>query len=60
MTLRPLILATVLFVAGCGGESTPTTAPATAPKAEGQLPPEVEFDPVTATEMHKKKQKTKP
>jgi hypothetical protein len=58
--LRPLILGIVLFVAGCGGQSTPTTAPATAPKAEGKLPPEVEFDPATATEMHKKNQKPKP
>ena len=59
MTLRLLLLGAVLFVAGCGG-SAPTTAPAPAPKAEGKLPPEVEFDPATASEMHKKNKKSKP
>ena len=58
MLPRLLILSAVLLVAGCG-ESAPTTAPAPAPKADSKLPPEVEFDPATATEMYKKK-KSKP
>lgn len=56
MTLRFLLLFAVLFAAGCGG-----TAPTTAPVAPGaKLPPEAEFDPVTATEKYQKKNKTKP
>ncbi len=56
MTLRLLILGAVLFAAGCG-DTAPTTAPA-APGAK--LPPEAEFDPVTATEKYQKKNKPKP
>jgi hypothetical protein len=57
MLPRLLILSAVLLVAGCGGSAT-TTAPA--PKADGKLPPEVEFDPATAADMHKKAKKSKP
>lgn len=51
---RVLILGAVLLVAGCGGDGTPTTAPAPAPRAE-KLPPEVEFDPATAADKYKGK-----
>jgi hypothetical protein len=58
MLPRLLILVVLLLPAGCG-ESAPTTAPAQAPKADTKLPPEVEFDPATATQKYQK-QKTRP
>jgi hypothetical protein len=56
MLFRLIILGAVLFGAGCAG-STPPTAPATAPKADVKLPPEVELDAAAATAIHKKKSK---
>jgi hypothetical protein len=48
------ILALVLMLSGCG----PTASdPQPAPTATTALPPEVEFDPVTATEKHRAAQK---
>ena len=58
MLPRLLILGAVLFLAGCGGDAA-TTPPAPAPKANEKLPPEVEFDPVTATEKYQKGKKTR-
>jgi hypothetical protein len=57
MLTRVLILGAVLLLAGCGGDSAPTTAPA--PQAKQKLAPEAEHDPVTATEMYRKNKKHK-
>jgi hypothetical protein len=46
-----ILLAAVLAVAGCRESGSPST-PATPEKAARPLPPEVEFDPATATAKH--------
>ena len=57
MLFRLAVLAACLMLTGCG-ETTPT---ATLPQSNGAkaapLPPEVEFDPATATEKYKAAQK---
>jgi len=57
MLPRMLFLCAAVLLSGCGGDA-PTTAPPAPPKGD-KLPPEVEFDPVTATDKYKSK-KSKP
>ena len=58
MLPRLLILVAMFLLAGCGEGGSPTTAPAS--KADSKLPPEVEFDPATATEKYQKQKKARP
>ncbi len=64
MSLRLIVIVSVLLLAGCG-ETTPTPQATTSPAPtqsgvkNSKLPPEVEFDPATATQKYQKK-KTKP
>jgi hypothetical protein len=58
MLPRLIFLAAVLAVAGCGETGSPST-PATPQKSAAPLPPEVEFDPATATQKYQKSKKAK-
>jgi hypothetical protein len=55
MRKRVLLLVAGLIVVGCGSPTTPTTPPDA--KANTKLPPEVEFDPATATDKNLKNKK---
>jgi hypothetical protein len=62
MTFRALVMLAAVLLAGCG-EAGPKTQPTPAPPADvkkSPLPPEVEFDPATATEKYQKNKKPKP
>ena len=47
--MRALLVVALLAAAGCGSDPKPT-APAPVPQ---KMPPEVEYDPVTAAEKYK-------
>lgn len=55
MRARLLTLIAGLIVVGCGSSTTPTTPPNA--NANTKLPPEVEFDPATATDKNLKNKK---
>lgn len=50
--MRALLVLAVLAAAGCGSAGSPT------PAAKEKMPPEVEFDPVTAAEKYKAAKKS--
>jgi hypothetical protein len=63
MSFRLLALFAVVLLAGCGqsGSTQPATPdPARSGAKPSALPPEVEFDPATATEKYQKNKKPKP
>lgn len=50
-----LIVALLVASSGCGSTGSPTPAAAAAAR---KLPPEVEYDPATATQMYKTAKKS--
>jgi hypothetical protein len=58
MLLRLSILAALTVVIGCADSSSPQPVPAEKPTI--RLPPEVEFDPVSAIQKHRATQKALP
>jgi hypothetical protein len=51
--MRAALAAVLLVAAGCGKPTEPTAEPATQ-----KLPPEVEFDPATATQKYQAAKKS--
>ena len=56
MRCRVLTALTLAALVGCGKTETATNAPP--PKADTKLPPEVEFDPVTAAKKYEAAKKS--